>query len=135
MNITYLQYRCTTSRGRDTYGYNLVSLEDTSTGKKYRTCGGGYDMLGTVLGKWLKDSKYWDNICLLPTQHGSSDPNKGYYGLTNYGGKRGIDGACGFSCMVNIARAVGLDVQTVYSRDKKGRCNKMLGIQIIDKNI
>lgn len=38
-----------TSRGADTYGYTTCSLRDRS-GKKYAsTCGGGYDMFGTVL--------------------------------------------------------------------------------------
>lgn len=42
-----------TSRGRDTYGYTLVSLREY--GRKVATCnGGGYDMRGTVFGEWLE---------------------------------------------------------------------------------
>ena len=40
------------SRGRDTEGYNIVSLWVNGS-KVASTCGGGYDMQGTVLGDWL----------------------------------------------------------------------------------
>lgn len=41
----------TKSRARDTYGYNVITLWD---GKDhFKACGGGYDMIGTVLGDWL----------------------------------------------------------------------------------
>ena len=31
-----------TSRGRDTYGYNIVTLTSSAQGKKFRAMGGGY---------------------------------------------------------------------------------------------
>lgn len=52
---TYLEIKWTVSRGYETYGYNICTLIDTSTGKRYRCMGGGYDMRGTVFGDWLAD--------------------------------------------------------------------------------
>lgn len=42
-----------TSRGADTYGYTLVTLRENGH-KKASTCGGGYDMRGTVFADWLQ---------------------------------------------------------------------------------
>lgn len=42
-----------TSRGRDTYGYNVVTLKFNGT-KQAQTCGGGYDMQGTCLGEFIE---------------------------------------------------------------------------------
>lgn len=38
-----------TSRGRDTYGYNTITLRDQSGAKIARECGGGYDMWNSLL--------------------------------------------------------------------------------------
>ncbi len=49
---TNLEIRWTTSRGRDTYGYNVVTLY--VDGEKAARCnGGGYDMEGTVIGTFI----------------------------------------------------------------------------------
>jgi len=42
-----------TSRGRDSYGYTTAVLRDGNGKKVASTCGGGYDMRGTVVGDWL----------------------------------------------------------------------------------
>jgi hypothetical protein len=55
MNSTHLNISWSVSRGQDTYGYNICRLDDTRTGKRYHLNGGGYDMIGTVLGDWLED--------------------------------------------------------------------------------
>lgn len=47
-----LRYDWSTSRGRDTYGYNLLTLREGGY-KVASTCGGGYDMMGTVLADFL----------------------------------------------------------------------------------
>lgn len=48
----HLEFRWTTSRGRDTYGYNICALY--VDGVKVSSCnGGGYDMEGTALGNWI----------------------------------------------------------------------------------
>ena len=41
------------SRGRDTYGYNMVTLS-SNTGKRFRAMGGGYDMHGQVMGEYVQ---------------------------------------------------------------------------------
>ena len=45
-------FKWTTSRAADSYGYNICTL--LIDGKKAAsTCGGGYDMEGTALGRWI----------------------------------------------------------------------------------
>ncbi len=56
MTTTLLSLSWGTSRGRETYGYNIARLVDTSTGKRFRCTGGGYDMQGTVFGEWLQET-------------------------------------------------------------------------------
>lgn len=43
-NIKRLALSWSVSRGRDTYGYNICRLDDTSTGERFKCMGGGYDM-------------------------------------------------------------------------------------------
>lgn len=130
MNSTHLNISWSVSRGQDTYGYNICRLDDTRTGKRYRTCGGGYDMIGTVLGDWLED-KCQDElralVADLPKQkYGSTgyqqiaeEINPRFYGLTiSPDGKVCLDGACGSSCMQRIGEALGLKFQ--WLGNKKG---------------
>lgn len=50
--MVQLEFRWSVSRGRETAGYNICSLY--VDGKKVAsTCGGGYDMQGTVLGSYI----------------------------------------------------------------------------------
>lgn len=49
----FLALKWTVSRARDTHGYNVVTLTDTSTDRSFRAIGGGYDMEGTVFAEWL----------------------------------------------------------------------------------
>lgn len=58
-----LEFRWTTSRARDTYGYNVCSL--FVNGDRVSRCnGGGYDMKGTALGDFI--AKYFaDRLCEL----------------------------------------------------------------------
>lgn len=122
------------SRGRDTYGYNIRRLLDTSTGKRYRCMGGGYDMTGTVFAEWLQDV-HQDRLRAIGRQaHGHYVPGEkgwqrgadnadGLYGMTAYayaervGVQRvTLDGACGIDSMVRIAEAIGLVVRRIYGR-------------------
>ena len=117
-----------TSRGRDTYGYNICRLDDSHTRKRYRCSGGGYDMIGTVFGDWLADM-YAPQLAALFASREHVDAGyavKGYrkipdlYGVTmSPDGKVHCDGACGIESMIRIAEAIGLQVQQTYSR--KGR--------------
>ena len=45
-----LKFKYTTSRGRDSYGYNICSLWVDGE-KKASTCGGGYDMTDEEVAK------------------------------------------------------------------------------------
>ena len=100
------------SRAQDSYGYNRVTLTDTTTGKKYACVGGGYDMVGTVFAEWLQDN--YQTMLL-------SIADKAYYGMTAYTHKGyvSLDGACGLECMLTIAQAIGLDIQRQV--DSKGK--------------
>ena len=128
MNATQLNISWSVSRGQDTYGYNICRLDDVRTGKRYRTCGGGYDMIGSVLGDWMED-RFQDElralVADLPKQkYGgtsymqiSEEINPKYYGLTiSPDGKVCLDGACGVSSMQQIGRALGLKFQWLGNR-------------------
>tara|TARA_Y100000310_G_scaffold142771_1_gene142258 strand:+ start:70 stop:591 length:522 start_codon:yes stop_codon:yes gene_type:complete len=144
-----LLFKWTTSRGRDTYGYNICSLWVRES-KEASTCGGGYDMKGTALGYFLEE-RFQDRLLKLHRRAGSrysvapegspaakagkaykrlTTPNKKrpwsdhgeFYGLTAYYRrgeskpyKMSMDGGCGFSCMVDIGRAVGLSFRYQYA--------------------
>jgi hypothetical protein len=103
--IKYLELKYTTSKGRETYGWNIVSLIDGD--KRFKTCGGGYDMIGTVLADWLQANYYDKLLPLNPLE---------YYGIFKTYDRKGIrlDGACGLDCIQKIAKAIGVSVQTVY---------------------
>lgn len=143
----YLSLKWGISKGRDTYGYNIVTLTDTTTGKKYRTMGGGYDMTGTVFGDWLQATEQpallkikrkapmkWDG---KNHDRRAEKIKNTLYGMTHYtaatdkGERIVLDGACGLECMLTIAKAIGLDVQQVYDRSK--RTHERIGFNIITK--
>jgi len=123
---TVLSFKYGTSKGRDTYGYNIVTLY--ANGEKVaRTCGGGYDMRGTCLGKYINNN-YIERLKALNANYGSLDTYepRGHYGLiisnpTN--GKREniykdgykiyVDGACGESCMVRLLDTIGINLESV----------------------
>lgn len=134
MNTNFLSLTWSTSRGRDTYGYNIARLESRNTGHRYRTCGGGYDMTGTVLGEWLA-AEYQDRLRAIADKAGSHYSKAGgyhshrsadgrnpdrafYYGMTRNDdtGAVSLDGACGRSCMEGIAQAVGVSLSAVCNR-------------------
>lgn len=103
------------SKARETYGWNICTLQDND--KKYKTNGGGYDMLGTVFAQWLW-SNYKDVIIskILPLK-------QEFYGFYDMNGKQWIDDACGFDCMKKIAEAIGLTVRCFY---QKGDLNNIV---------
>ncbi len=151
MNKT-LEFTWTTSKARDTYGYNIVTLY--VDGKKVSSCnGGGYDMKGTVLGNYIAET-FPDRLLKL---------TKEFYGLTFHDpnfdpGKIVIDGetinerekagktvgldryqafysassklptknhtvpllngACGFSSMENVIKAIGMQLRYIPVRSQ-----------------
>lgn len=127
--IKRLLFNYTLSRGRDTYGYNVVRGQDNSTGKVYRAMGGGYDMVGTVLGHWVQDllaevlPKFIETLEKRVAVSGYTTFPK-FYGLSaNFTEdccltSVHIDGACGSECVVAIAKGCGYNLTLV--RDYKG---------------
>lgn len=126
LNITRLELSWATSRGRDTYGYNIARLDDTNTRQRYRCMGGGYDMTGTVFGQWLQDAHQPRLLAIkdrashirTAVEYVSKGGESKLYGMTYHekGDKVTLDGGCGISCMVDIAKACGLDVQWMHNR-------------------
>lgn len=142
MNINYLAISWSVSRGQDTYGYNICRLDDRNNGKRYRTCGGGYDMVGTVFGDWLADVYQTRLVAYVKSRKaeladcGYSVP--GYFCLANVYGltynenkvqKVTLDGACGIDSMQHIADAIGLEFQ--WEGNKKGHT---LGYFVCEKD-
>lgn len=125
MSATVLTLSWSTSRGQDTYGYNIARLDDTSTGKRYRCMGGGYDMVGTVFADWLQET-HQTELQLICGRAASrveenglvrSDHPHTLYGMTE--GRDGeilLDGACGLESIRRVAEAIGLSVRTLSNR-------------------
>ncbi len=127
VNFTYLEnlkISWSVSRSRDTYGYNICRAFSPSLSHTFRTCGGGYDMIGTVIGDFIA-AKFQNE---LQTMRCAAVP----YGTTGhfkhpelYGlffradGSAYCDGACGVESMLKISNAMGLECQRTH--DKKGR--------------
>ena len=132
MKIQHLKLSWGISRGRDTAGYNICRLDSgynySHSARRYKTTGGGYDMIGTVFGMWLTE-QHQERLKKLFADRPTEDCkyqvpgyNKipGLYGITlNPKGEAHCDGGCGINSMVSIAEAIGLTVQTTSNR--KGR--------------
>jgi hypothetical protein len=126
-SIHHLSIKWTVSRGRDTYGYNICRLSDSQTGQSYKTCGGGYDMLGTVLANWL-DSNFQAELQALAStveQVVYTDTRtccKEFYGMFMRSDQTvHLDGGCGLDCMMKIAESIGLEIEREYIRTGKNR--------------
>jgi len=123
-----LEFKCTTSRGRDTYGYNIVSLY--VDGSKETSCnGGGYDMQGTALGDYIAREYQTRLLAIKEQAHRAYyyDADKNFITEHNDGGLYGmqydkdkkrvsLDGACGFRSIEIIAEKIGLHL--TYLRTK-----------------
>lgn len=118
-----------TSRGRDTYGYNIARLDDSISGNRYRTCGGGYDMIGTVFAQWFKENYQQSLLELWKANEDNAKPygncegwfcNPDFYGMTykKDGDRILLDGACGLESIKRIVEACGFEVERSYN--KKG---------------
>ena len=69
-----LKYKWTTSRARDSYGYNVCTL--LVDGEKVGRCnGGGYDMIGTSLAQWVETNFKNDLLKLKEEFYGLSFHN------------------------------------------------------------
>lgn len=137
MQSNYLPLSWSVSRGRDTYGYNICRLDDNATGKRYRCNGGGYDMTGTVVGKWLAATYQERLLALQDSAHARYSKADGYKTSSNESGngpnrnklygmcyhadenRVSLDGACGLSCMIDIAAAIGVRITSNYNKRKR----------------
>lgn len=116
------------SRGRDTEGYNIARLDDSISGKRYRTCGGGYDMIGTVLADWFKGQHQEALQALWKANEQFAKPYgctkwqslESFYGMTfnPATGNVSLDGGCGVRSILSIIEACGFEVE--QSHNKKG---------------
>lgn len=130
-----LEFKYGTSRGRDTYGYRIVSLY--VDGKKAASVnGGGYDMFGAVLGSWMTKQFQGELMAMADRAHaryftpgpdGKRAPNEyreprdgGLYGMAAIvSGSTGeverisLDGACGDSSMRAILAEMGYSFRRV----------------------
>ncbi|HKN42978.1 MAG TPA: hypothetical protein VJW23_03575 [Propionibacteriaceae bacterium] len=117
---TYLSLKWTTSRAHDTYGYNVITLTDERTGKKYRAMGGGYDMVGTVFADWLSDThrdelRDWAGPLGWENPEATVKQVKGFYGAIQMPtGRVRLDGACGLDSIMRVARALGLEIERTF---------------------
>mgnify|MGYP000113658619 CR=1 FL=1 len=126
--IKQLTLKHSISKAQDTYGYNRITLQDTTTGKKYTAVGGGYDMVGTVFAEWLQDNYQTVLLTIADKAYYLYDGKtlshnplpQTCYGMTTYTHKDYVelDGSCGLECMLDIAKAAGISVQRQV--DKKG---------------
>lgn len=105
-----LEIRFTTSRGEETYGWNICTLR--IDGRQVASCkGGGYDMRGTCLAGWIEKQ--------FPNELRRLSPAN-YYGLQFWDPRAkkfrkhwrpgyvvGLDGCCGWSSMERILNAFG----------------------------
>lgn len=118
----YLRLTWSTSRARDTYGYNVARLEDTETHKQYRCNGGGYDMVGTVFAEWLQDryqERLWgirEQAYYIRSVGNSTTEQSGLYGMTWTEDDVRLDGGCGLESIRRIAKEIGLEVRSTVDR-------------------
>lgn len=115
-----ISIKWTTSKARDSYGYNLVTLRENGR-VKARTCGGGYDMAGTVLGEYIARKFSAELLKLeIPMNQRNGQDVREYYGLTyhdpNYDpGKAEVEGGT-IEEREKAGKSVGLErYQAFYS--------------------
>lgn len=137
-------------------------IDTNYLGKAYKAMGGGYDMHGTNLGNWLQNiiqsnelllEAFTTDLVAYVKQNGDI-PYGLYFDLEikNSGELKGADnlwnlrklkkaikdkkwslnGACGDSCMRNIAKIVGITVKDQYdmSNRRRGGRETFLGCQV-----
>jgi len=103
-----LSFKWTVSKGRDTYGYNIVTL--SVNGEKASRCdGGNYDMNGTCLAMWMQERFKEELLKFKYDEKGNSD----FYGLTFYNGKPHLNGACGWESMEHVLKELGYYLENV----------------------
>ena len=122
--MSILNLKWSTSKARDTYGWNR--LTGTSNAGKYVTCGGGYDMVGTVIGDFVTEEfqsqlkQYASTLTKAPfgcTKHFKFEECYGLFMREN--GSVYIDGGCGQETVRRIVENAGLEIH--FSHNKRGQ--------------
>jgi hypothetical protein len=116
------------SKAADSYGYSRVTVTEARTGQKFTAVGGGYDMVGTVLGEWM-EANIQDRLdALQPGTKTVGDYPRPLYGISYKGTKSAsgfeythasVDGGFGLSSMIAVARACGIHVEEVWDRSRR----------------
>lgn len=118
LNGMSLYFVWSVSRANDTYGCNICTLrEGFKRNKIASTCGGGYDMKGTVLADFIK--LHFENELKRLN-------SKEFYGLSFWnpetkkqckryrqGNKICLNGACGFEPMQAILDKIGFKLKFI----------------------
>ena len=136
-----LKFKWTTSKARDSYGYNVCTLLVDSE-KKARCNGGGYDMKGTCFGSWIEKEfekdllKFKQDFYGLTYHDPNWQPSKEIIKREEEGKSLGleryqdfykqssklptekhtipqIDGACGFRSVEKILNHLGLNIELI----------------------
>lgn len=152
----FLSFSRGVSRGWETQGYPIIRLTHSRTGQVFKCMGGGYDMHGSNLGRYLMDvsREVPQALEALATgvykeiQAGEGIPyglnlrereslqKDGKYVASKVRkaireGKFYLDGSCGDSCMKRIAQTMGIKIVDQYQRatTRKGT-DKFLGCKV-----
>jgi len=121
MQIEHIAISWSTSRGRDTYGYNICRADSRQSRTRYRTCGGGYDMIGTVMGDYFEAEHQQELRDLCAKQdmkpYVRDITHCSLYGMFQRAdGSVYLDGACGIESIIRIIEACGYEVQREGNR-------------------
>ena len=123
MNDTIL-FTYGVSRGRDTYGYNIVTLTSSAQGKKFRCMGGGYDMHGQVLGEYVQYCATQEQLRAAVSADDSLPVTVLHTGCAV------VVGASGEASVMRLMRAIGWEVKAIHSFDRQGRVKATIGYNI-----
>ena len=136
-----LKFKWTTSKARDSYGYNICTLFVNSE-RRTRCNGGGYDMQGTCLGDWIarqfdkKLLKFKKDFYGLTFHNPNWKPSEKIIEREEQGKSLGleryqdfyrqssklptknhiipeINGACGFGSVENILNHIGHEIRLI----------------------
>jgi len=141
LNIEYIGISWGISRGMDTYGWNICRASSRQSGKVYRTCGGGYDMVGTVIADWF-EAEHQNELLELVKSRQDQLTDAGYTvsgykyinGLCGLvvrpDGSVSLDGGCGIESILRIINACGYDTQRDYKKNDRTRKFATLGYWI-----
>ena len=119
-----------TSRAQNSYGYSLVTLKGVAGFEgSYKECGGGYDMLGSAMGQFIKNN--FSEALKQLIGHCED-----YYGFGYSNNYLRIEGATGINCMEKIlTNLLGYDIKYTYHYNRKGQAEYKTGMKLTKKQV